>query len=152
MNNNKTRQTIKTYTTHNKTLNNKKRKTQTFLCFITNNIKSVWAMVTCIIKKFFFFPFNLHVLDPESAPPSGSSRSIVLGFIWKKQHYDETNNQEFIKDCLIIKIDFSMWFFAKIITYLIPCCCYIQWRVSTKSNKMSLYKLDRSTFIILPGN
>ena len=97
MNNNKTRQTIKTYTTHNKTLNNKKRKTQTFLCFITNNIKSVWAMVTCIIKNIFFFPFNLHVLDPESAPPSGSSRFGILWFIKTKQHYDETNNQEFIK-------------------------------------------------------
>ena len=112
MNNKKTRQTIKTYTTHNKTLNNKKRKTQTFLCFITNNIKSIWAMVTCIIKNIFFFPFNLHVLDPESAPPSGSSRSIVLGFIWKKQHYDETNNQEFIKDRLS-KLTFPYGFSRK---------------------------------------
>ena len=79
------------------------------MCIITSNIKRIWVMVTCIIRNVFFFPFNLHVLDPESAPSSGSS-----GFIWKKQHYGETNDQEFMKDFdQILKLIFPYCFSRK---------------------------------------
>ena len=64
-------------------------KSQISLCFITCNIKNIWAIVTCIIKKIFLFPFNLLALDSESfigsaSSGSGSSNCGLFSFIWNK--------------------------------------------------------------------